>query len=268
MESPTKTKIPQFSRSKRAGGLNKNSSNKLSKNTLNKSDRYLLIGGEPQLRGQGQWNLTLDNPNTLFKPQTTKSSTTKSSKKKNFRNQTTELRESRKKLKNMRSSGALSKISKKHSQKKKDFKKVKVQRVMTEMPSSSHYLDNISSDDETQYGKKKPRKKDQQEKETDSNSFNFSENSFDQIKHFSQVRKGPVKMKKNQLIKLFSSIMPQAKELIANLKQLKVDLIQINNNIQKFLDKMDGKLSQTYTCKRCFKKFKTSENTQVRIYLF
>lgn len=272
MDSPTKSKIPQFSRKKRTGkgALHKNSSNKLSKNTLNQSETYLLIGGEPQLRGDGEWNLTEKDDSGL----------NKHSRRRNMRNNTTSLNNSRagKLNTDLHSSGALNKAISKYNPKNsknsknaknEEFGKIKVNRMNTEGPPQNKYIDGVSSDEEeTVFKKFRPSKKSPILKDDSSHSYSFSDNSFDEIKKFDQIRTQPSKIKKKELIQIFSSVLPRAKDLILDLKKLKSDMIQINNNIQKFLDKMDGKLAQTYTCKRCFKKFKTSDNTQVRIPTF
>ena len=73
------------------------------------------------------------------------------------------------------------------------------------------------------------------------------------------------KLTKSELLEVYNSLMPTARELIEKLKKKKSQVLSVNGRISKFLDKLDNNLNQLYTCKRCFKKFRLSENKPVRL---
>lgn len=76
---------------------------------------------------------------------------------------------------------------------------------------------------------------------------------------------GETKMKKQDLVKLYKKLMPEAKRLIQTLKARKNEVLRVNSKISGFIDKMDNNLNQKYRCKRCFKKFVINENQQVSL---
>ena len=126
--------------------------------------------------------------------------------------------------KNLHSSGALGKVINRYDKRNSGgFNKLKVNRLHTDGPllSSSKYIEGISSDEETQYKKFRPSKKTKKIDNESSKSYSFSDNSFDEIRKFDQIRQDPVKIKKKKLVEIFSSVMPRAKDLILDLKQLK-----------------------------------------------